>query len=69
VPAHAFADLPLLRREQALAAARNLRSLSLSHNALQTIDLPPGALPLLEELNVNKNELSSLTFVQVRVLF
>ena len=62
---HAADILPPSRREQALAAAQNLRSLSLSHNALQTIELPPGALPLLEELNVNKNKLSSLSFVQV----
>ena len=51
---------------QALKAVPGLTSLSLSHNALRQLALPRGALPLLVELNVNKNVLSSLSFLEVR---
>ena len=57
-----------MSHEQALEAAPNLTSLSLSHNALRQIALPRGALPLLVELNINKNALASLTFLEVRPL-
>ena len=53
------------RCSQALTHAASLASLSLSHNALCDIALPRGALPLLIELNVNKNTLSSLSFLEV----
>ncbi len=57
-----------MSHEQALKAAPNLTSLSLSHNALRQIALPRGALPLLVELNINKNALASLIFLEVRPL-
>lgn len=64
-----FSDLLHHRPEQALSAAQNIRSLSLSHNVLNEIGLPRGALPVLEELNVNKNALSCLSFLEVRGLW
>lgn len=57
-----------MSHEQALKTAPNLTSLSLSHNALRQIALPRGALPLLVELNINKNALASLIFLEVRPL-
>ena len=46
-----------------LTIVPNLVSLSLSHNALQHIDIPAGALLLLEEINLNRNSLTSLSWL------
>jgi hypothetical protein len=46
-----------------LTIAPNLVSLSLSHNDLQRIDIPAGALLFLEEINLNKNNLENLSFL------
>ena len=46
-----------LKDVRLLQTVPNLVSLSLSHNELRKIEVPAGALPFLEELNVNRNEL------------
>eukprot|EP00284_Hemiselmis_tepida_P016501 CAMPEP_0174918548 /NCGR_PEP_ID=MMETSP1355-20121228/3142_1 /TAXON_ID=464990 /ORGANISM="Hemiselmis tepida, Strain CCMP443" /LENGTH=215 /DNA_ID=CAMNT_0016163727 /DNA_START=72 /DNA_END=715 /DNA_ORIENTATION=- len=46
-----------------LALASNLTSVSLSHNSLTALPLPASSLPSLTELNVNYNQLSSLSFL------
>ena len=38
-------------------------SISLSHNDIACISLPVGSLPNLTELNVNRNNLSTLSFL------
>ena len=52
-----------LRDVQILSNVSNLVSLSLSHNELRTIDVLPGALPYLDEINVNSNKLSTLSWL------
>ena len=46
-----------------LCMTPSLKSLSLSHNAVRVIDLPPNSLPFLEEINVNNNGMSTLNWV------
>jgi hypothetical protein len=53
-----------LAHVSAIKEAANLTSLSLSHNVLREIALPRAALALLVELNVNKNALTSFSFLE-----